>query len=393
MSLTVQKITFGTPEDITPMCFRQPADVEYVSQTHYSEGETVFRTDRRGCVIELPLTKEEEIFGFGLQLKSVRHKGQNRTLRVNADPVGPNGESHAPVPFFVSTLGYGVYVDTARCATFRCGVIRRHVRNRPADNTIITTQRELYQKSGIDGDCVMMIDIPVARGADVYLFEGKTITEVVAQYNMFSGGGCRVPMWGLGVFYRCYARYTDRDVTEKARQLRQQGIPCTIIGLEPGWQSNSYSCSFEWDPERFANHDAMVKELNDMDYHISLWEHAFTASCSAIYHALIPYSGDYEVWRGIVPDFAMEQARDIFARHHKERFIDMGIDGFKLDECDSSDYTGGWSFPNASRFPSGLDGEQMHALFGVMYQQTILKALDGRPTLSEARSSGALAAP
>lgn len=393
MPVRVQKMTLGTPEKITPMRFKQPAEVEYIPQTHYAEEEILCRKTARGFRIELPLTKEEEIFGFGLQLKNVRHKANVRNLRVNADPVGANGESHAPSPFFVSTLGYGVFVDTARYATFSCGLIRRHLRAPHADNTIITTAQQLYEKSGVDEDCVMLIDIPAAEGADVYIFEGDTITDVVSQYNMFSGGGCSVPMWGLGVFYRCYARYTDEEAVDKARQLRQQGIPCTILGLEPGWQSSSYPCSFDWDPERFPNHARMMEELKKMDYHVNLWEHAFTASCSPIYEALQAHSGDFEVWRGIVPDFADPEAVRIFAEHHRKTLVEQGVDGFKLDECDGSDYTGGWSFPNCAEFPSGLDGEQMHCLFGVLYQRAVLKALDGRPTLGEVRSSGPLAAP
>ena len=96
------------------------------------------------------------------------------------------------------------------------------------------------------------------------------------------------------------------------------------------------------------------------------------------------HAGDFEVWRGIVPDFADPEARRIFADYHREALIEKGVDGFKLDECDNSDYTGGWSFPNASLFPSGLDGEQMHALYGVLYQQTMLAALAGRvPPLAD----------
>ena len=71
----------------------------------------------------------------------------------------------------------------------------------------------------------------------------------------------------------------------------------------------------------------------------------------------------------------------------------MGIDGFKLDECDGSDYTGSWSYPNMAEFPSGLDGEQYHAIFGAMYMQTMLQALGENPTLSEVRNAGALSAP
>ena len=35
----------------------------------------------------------------------------------------------------------------------------------------------------------IFIDVPVARGVDVYLFAGPTIRQAVARYNLYSGGG------------------------------------------------------------------------------------------------------------------------------------------------------------------------------------------------------------
>lgn len=128
-----------------------------------------------------------------------------------------------------------------------------------------------------------------------------------------------------------------------------------------------------------------------MGYHINLWEHAFTNPASPIYESLLTYCGDRLVWNGLIPDFATKEAQKIFADYHK-KIVDMGIDGFKLDECDSSDYKNNWSFPNLTEFPSGLDGEQYHSLFGVLYMQTMMKAMDNKPTLSEVRNAGALSA-
>ena len=52
------------------------------------------------------------------------------------------------------------------------------------------------------------------------------------------------------------------------------------------------------------------------------------------------------VSEGLVPDLAGKEARERFGDFHGTNLIDMGISGFKLDECDNSDYTGGWSFPD-----------------------------------------------
>jgi len=43
-----------------------------------------------------------------------------------------------------------------------------------------------------------------------------------------------------------------------------------------------------------------------------------------------------------VPDFATNEAREAFATHHAP-YNANGISGYKLDECDGSDYTGQWT--------------------------------------------------
>ena len=90
-----------------------------------------------------------------------------------------------------------------------------------------------------------------------------------------------------------------------------------------------------------------------------------------------------------------EPAREAFGEFHGKTLIDLGSSGFKIDECDNSDFTGGWSFPEASTFPSGVDGEQMHSVFGLRYQMAIWKQFlkPQQPTYCLVRSSGALATP
>ena len=55
--------------------------------------------------IRFPLDKEEQIFGLGLNFKTIDQRG--RILRLHADHYGDsdNGRTHAPVPFFVSSKG------------------------------------------------------------------------------------------------------------------------------------------------------------------------------------------------------------------------------------------------------------------------------------------------
>jgi len=376
----VYEITLGEPEDLTPLKFREypPKEEALNAFTRppcpFRESDITYRQSVRGFTLELPLSGFEQIYGFGLQLKSFGQLGKKKTLRCNADPVADTGDSHAPVPFYVSTEGYGVFVDSARQVSFYCGA------NEKADHTPRT----------------MAIDIPAAQGATIYIFAAETTLEAVQKYNLFSGGGAMPPMWGLGVWYRAYGKGKSNEIEAFAREFREKRLPVTVLGLEPGWHTAAYSCSYVWNEENYPDHAGFVERMRALGYQLNLWEHAFVHPDAPFYDKIAPCCGEYEVFnRGLTPDFTLPEAREIYARYHQKELVEQGVSGFKLDECDGSDYTGGWSYPNFTRFPSGLDGERMHNLIGLLYQHTIAQAFKptGRRTWGLVRASGGLAAP
>jgi alpha-D-xyloside xylohydrolase len=353
----------------------------------------------RGVLVRLGLKKEEFVYGLGLQLQLFQQRGLKKMLRVNADPMADSGDSHAPVPFFVTTSGYGILVDTARYATFYLGNKKRKPRRTTKtgdDNNGGAGWNALngpYEQLGLGFDSEILIEVPRCEGVDIYVFGGPTMQQAVQRYNLFSGGGVLPPRWGLGFWYRTQSDFAQEEVKGMADYFRKNRIPCDVLGLEPHWQTHAYSCTYVWD-KRFPDPAKMVRELRDSHFRLNLWEHAFVHPTSPIYEELLPHSGDYEVWGGVVPDFIGKEARQIYARMHKKEHVDLGVSGYKADECDNSDYTGNWSFPELSRFPSGADGEQMHCLLGVRYQDTIASIFKEKNerTYGMVRSSGALAA-
>lgn len=385
--MSVYKLRYGIPEPITPFSFSPDPKIEIIEETPEAAKTIEYKADNRGTTVKMAIDPSVGIYGFGLQLNGFRHNGRKKQIRANADPKSDSGDTHAPVPFFVTTAGFGIYVDTARYASFYCGKTRKSAAKAEDANGEIDFNTIYSHAPGGE----MLIEIPVAQGVDIYFITGESILDIVSQYNLLSGGGCMPPLWGLGNFYRCDMTFDATQVLDMANRFRELNIPCDIIGLEPGWQSHAYSCSYLWDSTRFPDPEEFVRELNEKGFHVNLWEHAFTNPASPIYNDLIPHSGDYLVWNGLVPDFATEGAREVFTSA-QQKLIDIGIDGFKLDECDGSDFTGGWSFPNSSTFPSGLDGEQYHNLFGLLYSKTMQQALGDKRTLSEVRNMGALAA-
>lgn len=385
----MKRYTFGISESVIPSAFCKRFNYQE-STVAYDISRVAFRKTKRGCVLEFPMRKDENIFGLGLQLKQMNFTGRHVKLKVNSDPVAATGDSHAPVPFFVSTAGYGIYFDTARYVEFDFGRKRKDTLQ-VCDNEskVRLDTKDLYKASNTENAYITAF-IPVAEGIDIYIFEGNTITDIVSQYNMLSGGGCKVPEWGLGLWYRCCGTYNQEQVLATASYFKEKQIPCSVIGIEPGWQTRAYSCSFEWNKDKFPNPQTMLSNLYNNGYHVNLWEHAYTHPNSKIYKELEPYSANYLVWEGLVPDFSLDESQQIFAKHHNDNVDFDLIDGYKLDECDSSDYTQGWCFPDYTEFPSGMDGEQYHCLFGTLYMQTMLKSLNEKKTYSEVRNAGAL---
>lgn len=399
----IWKISFGKPEEYTPVSMRaSKIRFDALEQAGGTEEapDIISRMEcqvrRRGVTITCPMASGEDIYGFGLQLLSMNHAGRRRYMKVNSDPRMDTGESHAPVPFYSSTAGYGLFVDTYRYVTFYMGTNTE--RGASAQKKEINQPHKEFSESALyalkksEETRQIVIDIPSAEGVELYVFAGN-LMEITQRYNLFSGGGCVPPMWGLGIWYRAYGGCNGEDIARLADSFRKDNMPVDVLGIEPGWHSHSYACTFEWS-SLFPEPEKMLKALQDKDYHVNLWEHAFVYPAAEIYDSLRDYSGDYEVWNGLVPDLAMPEARAIFQKWHQEHLIDNGVTGFKLDECDNSDYNpSNWSFPDASRFPSGMDGEQMHSAMGVLYQQMMEQAFRERSirTLSQVRSSGALA--
>ncbi len=400
----IWKFTIGTPEKITPQSTRniQPAmaGIQSLPVVDSCPVQLLGTVTERGTIVRMPLRKDEYLYGLGLQLQSFQQRGLKKMLRVNADPIVDSGDSHAPVPFFVTTSGYGVLVDTARYATFFMGNKKKKPREVPKEivekegNDGWNALNGPYERLGLGAESEILVEIPRCAGVDVYVFAGPSMLQAVQRYNLFSGGGVLPPRWGLGFWYRVQSDFSQEEVKEMGNYFRKNNIPCDVLGLEPHWQTHSYSCSYVWG-NLFPNPAQMLKDLKLENFRVNIWEHAFVHPKSPIYADLLSKSGDYEVWDGLVPDFITKEGREIFADFHQKTHVDIGVSGYKADECDNSDFTGNWSFPELSQFPSGADGEQMHNLFGLRYQDALLDAFNGEKerTYGLVRSSGALAAP
>jgi len=312
--------------------------------------------------LRFPLQKDEQLYGFGLNFQTVHQRGKILQLHVDHYGGRDNGRTHAPTPFYVSSNGYGVFINSARYLTVYAGTgVRKDSKNPPVEkdrNTDKTWSSRPYS------DAVEIL-VP-ASGVEVYVFGGPTALNAVQRFNLFNGGGVLPPRWGLGFTQRVKSLFTAEEVEKEADSFKVKGYPLDFIGLEPGWQSKAYPGTFEWDKKRYPEPQKFVKEMLDKGIRLNLWINPYVSKDATFYKRIEPYTGSHTVWTGAVPDFNTEQARKIFFDQLEKDQVNIGVSGYKIDEVDGYDY---YLWPDVAKFPSGISAEQMRQTYGLLCQR------------------------
>lgn len=375
----VWRASFGTPEktDLLNTAGVKPLteSLSKMEATQFPVSKELINAEVEDgkTYLRFPLDKNEQIFGFGLNFKTVHQRGKILELHVDHYGGTDNGRTHAPVPFYVSDKGYGVFINSARYLKVYAGTaVRKDSPEAPLPLDRNTDKKWTAQPYS---DAVEIL-VP-AGGAEVYVFAGPTPLDAVRRFNLYSGGGCLPPRWGLGFTQRVPRLYTSEQVEKEADLFSSKGFPLDFIGLEPGWQSKSYPCTMEWDKTRFPDPEAFVKTMKEKGIRLNLWTNPYFSPSSSVYGKLLPLSGTHTVWGGIVPDLTIPEAGELLLKHLTDNQIGMGVSGYKVDECDGYDR---WLWPDVAKFPSGNSAEQIRQTYGLLLQKIISSAYHAKNT-------------
>lgn len=334
----------------------------HASPFPFSKNEIDGKITDGKTLLRFPLDKTEQLYGFGLNFQTVHQRGKILQLHVDHYGEKDNGRTHSPTPFYVSSKGYGVFINSARYINVYAGTgVRKDSKEAPVSkdrNTDKSWSAHPYS------DAVEIL-VPAA-GVEIYVFAGTAPMDAVRRFNLFNGGGVLPPRWGLGFTQRVKSLYTSEEVEKEAASFEAKGFPLDFIGLEPGWQSRSYPGTFEWDKTRYPQPAAFVKRMLDKGIRLNLWINPYVSKQASFYEAMKPYTGSHTVWVGEVPDFLKPEARKIFFNQLQKDQVAIGISGYKIDEVDGYD---SWLWPDVATFPSGISAEQMRQTYGLLIQR------------------------
>jgi alpha-D-xyloside xylohydrolase len=350
LSISESKPKTSAINEMSPVAFPlSPNEIKF----EIFDGKTYLR---------FPLEKAEKIFGLGLNFKTVEQRG--RILRLHEDHYDgvDNGRSHAPIPFYVSSKGYGVFINSARYIDIWVGTgVRVDSKNPPVVRDRNTDRK--WSAAPYSDNVEVLIP---AEGVELYVFGGPSTLDAVSRFNLYQGGGCLPPKWGLGFWHRTPTLFNDQQLLAEVEGFTKHQFPLTVIGLEPGWQSKAYPCTYEWDSTRFPDPKGLISNLKTKGIYTNLWINPYLSPDAKILPALKPYTASHTVWTGFIPDYSMKQTNTIIGNHFQKNLLNIGVSGFKMDENDGFDF---WLWPDVTKFPSKIPAEVMRQTYGVMMQK------------------------
>jgi alpha-D-xyloside xylohydrolase len=273
------------------------------------------RTTGAGAAFKL--RGDERIFGLGEKFTEFEKRGQ----RVESWVTQPHGaetpHSYKNVPFFLSSRGYGFLADTYRKVDFEVG----------SDSTV-------SNEVTVDDDNFQFV-----------FFHGPSFKEILDDYTALTGRPGHVPRWSLGVWMSRLAYETREELEGVTEQLRETGMPCDVVHLDPTWLDGDRLCDLVWDRDAFPDPEGMIDDLHADGFKLSLWENPYVLTITEAYEEarengyLVRDSGgkpyllsrlSWSPVRGGIVDFSNPEAVKWWQDRHAH-LLEMGVDVFKTD--------------------------------------------------------------
>lgn len=281
-------------------------------------------------IISLSMENGERFYGGGSTSRDhIQHRGEFLRMWTTYQ------QTEIPMPFMMSSRGWGVYNNSTRKSFFDIGSQQKTKFN------IINTFDE----------------------ADFYLMMGKDMPAVLNEYTLVTGRTYVLPKWAYGLCFGPNMREEQFDILNDAVRFRQFDVPCDVFWLEPQWMEKRYDFSTKkkWNYDRFSpepywlqdqypktmHNRLFIGKLRSMGFHLGLW------LCEE--YDLSIQEEDIIAERTGGKLSGQEHWMD-----HLTVFMDQGVEGFKLDPARTIDNHTNWEYYN------GRTDKEMHNLNQVL---------------------------
>ena len=300
---------------------------------------------------QLGLSVGEQVYGFGEKFTTFTKNGQNVEI-WNSDGGTCSDQSYKSIPFYVSSRGYGVFVNSSDKISFE-----------------------------VASDTVSKVSFTVpGEKLEYFIIGGENIGEVLQNYTTLTGKPALPPAYTFGLWLTTSftTKYDEETVCSFIDGMAQRDIPLQVFHFDCFWMKEYQWCDLEWDKRQFPEPEAMLKRLREKGLEICVWINPYIAQRSALFdegmkNGFFIKNNDGSVFQcdmwqpGMaIVDFTNPDACKWYSEKLK-KLCEMGVTCFKTDF--------GERIPTDVKYFDGSDPIAMHNFYTYLYNKTIFNVL------------------
>lgn len=342
--------------DIEP--FRRPEDQwnpteqRWIFYHRYAYPLGVAREgDRKRAFASFDLRHDERVFGFGEGYGPVDKRGTHQRLWLQEAFSNAAPAAYKQAPFFVSTRGYGIFVNTSNALGLHVGDLEHTALSVTVEDTTLL---------------------------DFYLIYGPEVRDTLPRYHLITGAPAVPPKWTFGLWMARISYNRQEQVEKVAKELREHRIPCDLIHIDTDWFERDWWCDLRFGREKFPDPKGMLEKLRAEGFRVCLWQWPNMVVGSPMYeegrergylakrangHTYV-FSG-FEEDAGFI-DYSNPEAVEWVKGKFKDLFA-LGVAAIKADFGEGA--------PPDAAYDS-VPGESMHNLFPLLYNRAVFEATE-----------------
>ncbi len=293
----------------------------------------------RSVAVAFSLSPGEKIFGCGESFTGLDKRGQKVVLSTDDAGGAQSRDMYKPIPFFMSSRGYGMFMHTSSPITCDFGAHFSGV------NALMLGDDEL----------------------DLFVFFG-TPKEILDAYTTLTGKAAMPPLWSFGLWMSRITYFSEDQTRDVAAKLRQNRIPSDVIHLDTGWFESDWRCDYEFSKSRFKDPQKMITDLKKEGFHISLWQLPYFVPKNKLFPEIIEKGLFVRNAKGGLPeeDAILDFSNPAAVAWYQEKIANLlrlGVGAIKADFGEAAPFNG--------LYASGRTGFYEHNLYPLRYNKTV----------------------
>ncbi len=285
------------------------------------------------------LSPDEKIFGCGESFTQLDKRGQKVVLWTDDANGVQNEGMYKPIPFFLSSRGYGIFMHTSSPITCDFGKYFNAV------------------SSLMIGD----------DDLDLFVFLGKP-ADILNEYTNLTGKASMPPLWSFGLWMSRISYFTEQEVMDVSAKLRENKIPADVLHLDTGWFETDWRCDYQFSKTRFPDPEKMITDLKKDGFHISLWQLPYFVPRNKLFNEIIEKGLYVKDDKGNLPyeDATLDFSNPNTVAWYQDKIgnlLKMGVGAIKVDFGEAAPATG--------IYASGRTGFYEHNLYPLRYNKAV----------------------